>query len=229
MPSPNAFSTKWKANSHFTYIYKSKAGDRSQGQPEGFLFNSFNSEMKGRPLLFSLDCSTLPLMRTLYCWVLSKDVSSTVFKVFGMTRPGIELRSLWPLANTLPTIYIYIYIYIYIFANPSAQTGWDTRTIFNQSLTGLKFKAFLFLDLLLNQGSRTQSALLLTRSWRKNNWIHTFPEWYFYEMQSASSRIWTRINGSISYDNNHYTTGTFYIFISLGNAWTLLSLWLWVK
>ena len=33
---------------------------------------------------------TLPLIHTLYCWVLSKEVSSTIFKVFGMTRPGIE-------------------------------------------------------------------------------------------------------------------------------------------
>ena len=31
-------------------------------------------------LLLSLDCSTLPLIRTLYCWVLSKEVSSTIFK-----------------------------------------------------------------------------------------------------------------------------------------------------
>ena len=28
------------------------------------------------------------------------------------------------------------------------------------------------------------------------------------EMQSVSSRIWTRITVSISYDDNHYTTGT---------------------
>ena len=27
-------------------------------------------------------------------------------------------------------------------------------------------------------------------------------------MQSVSSRIWTRITVSISYDDNHYTTGT---------------------
>ena len=27
-------------------------------------------------------------------------------------------------------------------------------------------------------------------------------------MQSASSRIWTRVAMSISYDDNHYTTGT---------------------
>ena len=29
-------------------------------------------------------------------------------------------------------------------------------------------------------------------------------------MQSFSSRIWTRVTVSISYDDNHYTTGTSY-------------------
>ena len=58
---------------------------------------------RGRVKLLSLDCSTLPLIRTLYCWMLSKEVSSTIFKIFGMTRSGIELRSPGPLANTLPT------------------------------------------------------------------------------------------------------------------------------
>ena len=33
--------------------------------------------------------------------MLSKEASSTIFWVFGMTRPGIELRSSGPLANTL--------------------------------------------------------------------------------------------------------------------------------
>ena len=33
--------------------------------------------------------------------MLSKDASSTIFRVFGMTRPGIEPRSPKPLANTL--------------------------------------------------------------------------------------------------------------------------------
>ena len=54
-------------------------------------------------LLLSQNCSTLPLIRSLYCWVLIKEVSSTIFKVFGMTRPGIERRSPRPLANTLST------------------------------------------------------------------------------------------------------------------------------
>ena len=40
-----------------------------------------------------MDYSTLPLIRTLYCGVLSKEVSSTILKVFGMTRLEIEPRS----------------------------------------------------------------------------------------------------------------------------------------
>ena len=81
----------------------SKVGDRSRGRPEGSLFNSYYTEVWGRALLQSLDYSTLPLIDTLYCWVLSKEASSTIFKVFGMTRPGIEPRFPGPLANTLPT------------------------------------------------------------------------------------------------------------------------------
>ena len=37
------------------------------------------------------------------CWVLSKQLLSTIFKVFGMMRPWIEPRSPGPLVNTLPT------------------------------------------------------------------------------------------------------------------------------
>ena len=34
-------------------------------------------------------------------------------------------------------------------------------------------------------------------------------------MQSVSSRIWTRVAVSISYDDNHYTTGTSKIIITI--------------
>ena len=36
--------------------------------------------------------------------MLSKEVSSTILKVFGMMWPGIEPRSPGPLENTLPTM-----------------------------------------------------------------------------------------------------------------------------
>ena len=38
------------------------------------------------------------------------------------------------------------------------------------------------------------------------------------EMQSVSSRIWTRVAVSISYDNNHYTTGTSYNHYTTGTS-----------
>ena len=80
-----------------------KVSNRSRGWPEGSLFNSYNIEVKKGALLLSLDCSTLPLIRTLYCWVLNKESSSTIFKVFGMTLPRTEPMSPRPFANTLPT------------------------------------------------------------------------------------------------------------------------------
>ena len=88
---------------HFYIIELSKVGDRSRRLHEGFLFNSYNTKVYGRVLLLSLHCSTIPLIRTLYCWVLSKAISSTIFKVFGMMWPGIEHWSPGPLANTLRT------------------------------------------------------------------------------------------------------------------------------
>ena len=78
-------------------------GDLSRGWLEGSFFNSYNTKASGRALLLSLDCSTLPSIHTLYCWMLSKEVSSTIFKVFGMMRPGTGPRSPRPLVNTLPT------------------------------------------------------------------------------------------------------------------------------
>ena len=73
----------------------------------------FSIATTSKAQLLSLDCSTLHLIRTLYSWVLSKEVSSTIFKVLGMMWPGIESRSPWPLANTLPTTPMSRSTYIY--------------------------------------------------------------------------------------------------------------------
>ena len=43
-----------------------------------------------------------PSIHTLYCCVQSKEVSSIIFKLFDMTRPGIKPRSPEPLANNQP-------------------------------------------------------------------------------------------------------------------------------
>ena len=46
-------------------------------------------------LLLSLDYSTLPLIRTLYCWVLSKELSITIFKVWRDQGMNPVLRDHW--------------------------------------------------------------------------------------------------------------------------------------
>ena len=99
--APRNHSTRFQS---YIYIYIGKVVDGSQGWPKGSLFNSYYSKVQGRALLLSLDCSTLPLIRTLYCWVLSKEESSTIFKVFGVTRPGIKPRSTGPLANNAKSV-----------------------------------------------------------------------------------------------------------------------------
>ena len=93
-----ATSTTW-----WWWWYISKVGDRSRGRPEGSLFNSYHTEVQGRALLLSLDCSTLLLIRTLYCWVVSKEVSSTIFESLVWRDLGLNpnlpdhWRTLYPL------------------------------------------------------------------------------------------------------------------------------------
>ena len=81
----------------FIYIYI-KVCDRSRGWREVTIFNSYFTEVYGRALPHSLDCSSLALILTLKSWVLSKAASCILFWVFGMTRTGIEHRSPGPLA-----------------------------------------------------------------------------------------------------------------------------------
>ena len=72
--------------------FKSEYGKIYQKhEPEGDQKASFLiATTPRRALLLSLDCSTLPFIRTLYCWVLSKEISSSIFKVFGMCDLGLN-------------------------------------------------------------------------------------------------------------------------------------------
>ena len=64
---------------------------------------------------------------------------------------------------------------IYIYTNPSARVGYDKMSIFKRIFTGLNLE-FSSPRLFASSGLKNQSALLLTPSWRENNWIHTFPK-----------------------------------------------------
>ena len=82
--------------------YLSKVGYRIRVRLEGSLFNSYNTEEWGRALRLSLEFSTLPLIRTLYCWVLSKVVWSTILKSLVWRNLGLnpDLPDHWWTVNS---------------------------------------------------------------------------------------------------------------------------------
>ena len=150
------YSNQFNCYGHQLYSKKvSKVGDRSRGQLEGPLFNSYYTKMSGRTLLLSLDSSTLPLIRTLYCWVLSKVVSITIFWVFAMTRPGIEPRSPRPLANTLPI---------------SPMSRYQLYTI----------QKYIFTIILDIKTLCYIKQIYLTHRWDPNKYYHSGSEWTSY-------------------------------------------------
>ena len=89
------------------YVNK-KVGDHSPGWPEGSLLKSYNTRCKAECYSFLWVVPLYPWYILYKFWVLSKEVSSTIFWVFGMTWPGIEAQSLRPLANTLLTKKAYL-------------------------------------------------------------------------------------------------------------------------
>ena len=88
----------------------SKDDNHSRGRPGGFLFNSYYTEVLGRVRHHSLDCSTLPSIRTLYYWVLRKDLSGVIFWVFGRIRTIGEHST----RNVNEPVYVYFPLCIYI-------------------------------------------------------------------------------------------------------------------
>ena len=74
---------------------------------------------------------------------------------------------------------------VILHTNPSARAGYDARSLFKRGLTGLKIAGGRIIGFI-------PFPMILVLS----------------EMQSFSSRIWTRVAVSISTDDNHYTTGT---------------------
>ena len=100
-------------------------------------------------------------------------------------------------------------VIIILFTNPSARAGYDTRSIFKRSLTGLSSEfSFSETSCLIKAGEISLPYYLPIAGGRIIGLI-PFPRvLVLCEMQTFSSRIWTRVAMSISYDDNHYTTGT---------------------
>ena len=96
-----------------------------------------------------------------------------------------------------------------IFTNPSARAGYDTRSIFKRSLTGLNSEFSFSLTSCLTRAEEPSLPDYLPIAGGRIIGFIPFQRFLVLcEMQSASSRIWTRVAVFISYDDNHYTTGT---------------------
>ena len=100
---------------------------------------------------------------------------------------------------------------ISIFTKPSARAGYDTRSIFKQSLTGLNSEfSFSF-----TKAEEPSLPYYLPIAGGRIIGFIPFPRvLVLCEMLSVLSRIWTHVTVSISYDDNHYTTGTSFYGIS---------------
>ena len=99
--------------------------------------------------------------------------------------------------------------FIIIFTNPSARAGYYTRSIFKRSLTGLSSEFSFFWTICLTKAEETSLSYYLLIAGERIIGFIPFPRvLVLREMQSVSSRFWTHVAVSISYDDNHYTTGT---------------------
>ena len=82
-------------------------------------------------------------------------------------------------------------------------------SIFKRSLTGLNLEFSFFLTSCLTKAEEPSLPYYLPIVGGRMIGVIPFPRvLVLCEMQLASSRIWTRVAVSISYDDNHYTTGT---------------------
>ena len=80
---------------------------------------------------------------------------------------------------------------------------------FKRSLKGLNSECSFSYTNCLPKAEEPSLPYYLPIAGGRLNWIHTFPKGIsICEMQSVSSRIWTRVAVSISFDEIHYTTGT---------------------
>ena len=92
--------------------------------------------------------------------------------------------------------------------NPSAQAGCHTK-FFKQSLIGLNSEVSFSSIGCLTEAREHSLPYYLPIAGRRIIGFITFPRvLVLCEIQSALSRIWTHVGVSISYDDNHYATGT---------------------
>ena len=142
-----------------------------------------------------------------------KDISKNFKDIFTILKISLRYLDIFSRYLTYSKKYLKIFwifknIFI-IFTNPSARAGYDTRSIFKRSFTGLSSEFSFFETSCLTKAEEPSLPYYLPVAGGRIIGFIPFP-WVLVqcEMKSVSSRIWTRIVVSNSYDDNHYITGT---------------------
>ena len=105
--------------------------------------------------------------------------------------------------------WLVVFYGISVFTNPSVRAKYDTRSIFKRSLTGLNSEFSFSSTSSLNKSEEPSLPCYLPIAGGRIIGFRPFSRVLeLCEMQSAASRIWTRVAVFISYASNHYTTGT---------------------
>ena len=108
---------------------------------------------------------------------------------------------------SISTFVDYLKLDVYIFKKPSARAEYEPRSIFKCSLTVLNSEfSFSYTSCLTKAEEPSLSYYLPIAGGRIIEFMPLPRVLVLCEMQSVSSRIWTRVAVSISYDDNHYTT-----------------------
>ena len=91
-----------------------------------------------------------------------------------------------------------------ILSNPSARAGYDTKSISKRSLTGLNSEISFSKTSRHSKAEEISLSYYLPITGERIIGFIPFPRvLVLCEIQPASSRIWTRVAVSISYDYNH--------------------------
>ena len=102
--------------------------------------------------------------------------------------------------------------YLTIFTQPLRSDRIWHKSIFKRSLTGLNSEFSFSKTSCLTKAEDPSLPYYLPIAGGRIIGFISFPRvLVLCEMQSVSSRVWTRVAVSISYDDNYYTTGTSWI------------------
>ena len=99
----------------------------------------------------------------------------------------------------------YLTIYVCIYLISIARDGCDSKSTFSAKFNWFVFWVFFSPRLTTITRLKSPVCSIICPYLEENSRIHIF---FLCEMQTAFSRIWTRIAVSIFNDDNHYITGT---------------------